>query len=65
MKELKGFTRVHLARGEKKTITMTLSRRELGVWDRDMQFVVEPGDSEIMVGASSDDIRLTGILTVK
>ncbi|HOB91918.1 MAG: fibronectin type III-like domain-contianing protein [Bacillota bacterium] len=65
MKELKGFTRVHLARGEKKTIIMTLSRRELGMCDRDMQFAVAPGDFEIMVGASSDDIRLTGILTVK
>ncbi|NLH13700.1 MAG: hypothetical protein GX476_04520 [Firmicutes bacterium] len=54
-----------MARGEKKTIIMTLSRRELGMCDRDMQFAVAPGDFEIMVGASSDDIRLTGILTVK
>ena len=60
VKELKGFKRVRLAAGEKRTVTFTLALGQLGFYDRSMRFVVEPGTVEVMVGSSSDDVRLTG-----
>ncbi len=60
VKELEGFKRITLEPGEKKTVTFTLSVSQLGFYDRDMEFVVEPGTIEVMIGSSSDDIRLTG-----
>ena len=41
-----------------------LGPADLGLWDRDMKRVVEPGTFEVMVGASSADIRLRGTLEV-
>ncbi|RJP69457.1 MAG: beta-glucosidase [Candidatus Abyssobacteria bacterium SURF_17] len=60
VKELKGFKRITLAPGEKKTVMFTLFVTQLGFYNRDMQFVVEPGTIEVMLGSSSDDIRATG-----
>lgn len=60
VKELKGFRRIRLEAGEKKNITFILSTRQLGFYDRNMNFVVEPGHIQLMVGSSSDDIRLSG-----
>ena len=60
VKELKGFQRVTLAAGEKKTVTFTLAVSQLGFYDRDERLVVEPGTIEVMVGSSSDDVRLAG-----
>jgi len=63
-KELKGFARIHLQPGERKTVTMTLGHYELRLLNRDYKWVVEPGLFHVMVGASSDDIRLSGEFTV-
>jgi beta-glucosidase len=52
-KELRGFERVTLAPGEKKTVTFTLGPDALSLIDARMQRVVEPGRFEIMVGTSS------------
>lgn len=60
VKELKGFKRITLQPGEKKTVTFTLVVSQLGLYNQDMAFVVEPGAVEVMVGSSSEDIRLTG-----
>ncbi len=60
VKELKGFKRVTLEPGQTKTVTFTLSTHLLGFYDREMNFVVEPGRIEVMVGSSSADIYLTG-----
>ncbi|MCS7222076.1 MAG: glycoside hydrolase family 3 N-terminal domain-containing protein [Anaerolineae bacterium] len=60
VKELKGFKRIALEPGEKKTVTFTLSASQLGFYNREMEFVVEPGAIEVMIGSSSEDIRLTG-----
>ncbi|HYV96990.1 MAG TPA: glycoside hydrolase family 3 C-terminal domain-containing protein, partial [Gemmatimonadaceae bacterium] len=65
VEELKGFARVSLAPGESKSVTFTLSPRELQMLDKNMKWVVEPGSFRIMVGASSRDIRLRGQLIVK
>lgn len=61
IKELRGFQRVHLEPGEKKTVTFTLSYDSLAFWDEaTKRFVVESGMFDIMVGSSSADIKLTG-----
>jgi beta-glucosidase len=59
-KNLRGFERVHLGPGESKTTTFTLTPDDLALWDRNMRFVVEPGMFRVMIGSSSEDIRLTG-----
>jgi beta-glucosidase len=59
-KSLRGFARVTLAPGETKTINFTLGFADLALWDRNMRFVVEPGAFQVMVGSSSEDIRLKG-----
>ncbi len=58
VKELKGFTRVSLAPGEAKTVSFTLEISQLAFLGRSMEYIVEPGTIEIMVGSASDDIRL-------
>lgn len=63
-KTLRGFERLSLDPGETKTVTFRLGPKELSLLDRNMNRVVEPGDFNIMVGASSTDIRLRSKLTV-
>jgi beta-glucosidase len=65
VKELKGYERISLEPGEKKTVKLKLNPEELSLFDRDMNFVVEPGTFEVMVGSSSADIRLRGEFEVK
>ena len=64
-KNLAGFERIHLKPGESKEIVFTLDRKHLELLNADMKWTVEPGEFAIMVGASSEDIRLNGILTVE
>ncbi|MCE5250295.1 glycoside hydrolase family 3 C-terminal domain-containing protein [bacterium] len=65
VKELKGYEKIVLEPGETKTVKFKLFPEELSLFDRDMNFIVEPGVFRIMVGSSSMDIRLKGDLTVK
>jgi beta-glucosidase len=62
-KELRGFERVTLAPGEKRTVTFVLGPEALSLVDRHMQRVVEPGRFEVMVGASSSRL-ITATLDV-
>lgn len=64
-KVLRGFERVSLAPGETRTVSFKLTPKDLSLYDRCNQFVVEPGLFTIMVGASSEDIRKSEKLTVK
>jgi beta-glucosidase len=59
-KNLRGFERIHLKPGERKSVTFTLTHDDLGLWDRQMHFVVEPGKFKVMIGSGSEDIRLSG-----
>jgi beta-glucosidase len=54
VKELKGFELVKLKKGETKTITLTLTDKELGFFDNDGNYLVESGTFKIMVGGSSN-----------
>jgi beta-glucosidase len=53
VRELKGFERVTLKAGEKRRVTFTLTPEHLGFYNREMHFVVEPGEFKIFVGNSS------------
>jgi beta-glucosidase len=64
VKELKGFKRVRLASGDTRTVTFELPIDILAFYDEAMQLVVEPGKIEVMVGSSSQDIRLNGSFEV-
>lgn len=64
VKELKGFKRLHLNAGEKKHLTFTLYAHQLTFYQEDMRYAVNPGDVEVMIGSSSEDIRLTETFTI-
>ena len=65
MKQLKHFERFHLKKGEGKTITFILIKDELSIVNQNLETVVEPGMFRIMIGCSSDDIRLKDSISVK
>ncbi|HJT68464.1 MAG TPA: glycoside hydrolase family 3 N-terminal domain-containing protein [Pyrinomonadaceae bacterium] len=56
VKELKGFQRVTLQPGEKRRVDFTLTRDQLAFWNREMRYVVEPGEFRVMVGSNSQDV---------
>lgn len=62
VKELKGFQRLTLAPGESKMVALDITPEHLAFYDIDMNYVVEPGEFEIMVGNSSRDQDLQKIL---
>ena len=63
-KNLVGFDRIHLNPGETKELTFTIEPRDLQLLNSDNHWVVEPGDFKVMIGASSEDIRLNDRFTV-
>ena len=62
VKELKGFTKVYLEPGEQQTVQFALRPIELGFFDQDMLWVVEPGVFNVWVGWSSDEGDVQGAL---
>ena len=65
IKSLKGFKRISIKKGESKTVELTLKADDLKYYDESKDdFTIEPGNYEIQVGASSDDIKLKGVLTI-
>lgn len=63
-KNLRGFKRIHLKPGESRNIGFLLPNSDLAICDRQMRFVVEPGKFRVLIGSSSEDIRLTGEFTI-
>ena len=66
VKELKGFAKVFLEPGASKAVSIEITPESLAFYDIDMNYVVEPGDFEIMVGTSSrsEDLQPV-VLTVE
>jgi beta-glucosidase len=65
IKELRGFKKIALEPGETKTVEFRLLPEDLSLLDRNMHEVVEPGTFDVMIGSSSEDIRLKGKIEVK
>jgi len=57
VKELKGFEMVSLKKGETKTVTFTLTDAELGFYNNNGDYLVEPGTFKVFVGTSSDNLQ--------
>lgn len=64
VKQLAGFVRLGLRAGEARRVTFHLDPGQLAFYDAQMRFVLEPGEIEIMVGASSEDVRAEGVLHI-
>ena len=65
IKELKGFEKLSLAADEEKTVRFKLTPEHMSFLNRNLETVVEPGMFDVMVGSSSQDIRLKGEFEVK
>jgi beta-glucosidase len=63
--ELRGFERIGLLPGEKKTVKFTISPDDLKLYNKNMDWVVEPGKFEVLIGSSSTDIRLKKEFIIK
>jgi beta-glucosidase len=57
VKELKGFELVSLKKGETKTVTFTLTDKELGFYNNEGEYLVEPGMFKVFTGTSSDNVQ--------
>lgn len=57
IKELKGFQKVFIPKGQTKRVEFKLNVKDLGFWNNLMQYVVEPGAFEIMVGTNSEELQ--------
>ncbi len=62
--ELKGFKRIFLKAGESKEVSFIINQEMLNMLDVNLKKITEPGDFRIMIGATSKDIRLRGIIKV-
>jgi beta-glucosidase len=60
VKELKGFKRITLEAGQSKRVIFTLSVNQLGFYGTDMNFIVEPGEINVMIGRSSNQVEGEG-----
>ena len=61
---LKAFDRISLKAGEVRTVTLHLDQDDFAIVDANMKWTVEPGTFDVMVGASSEDIRLQGEIEI-
>lgn len=64
VKELKGFQRIHLKAGERQKVSFTISDDLLKYYNHDLQFVLEPGRFDIMIGPNSRDVK-QAVLTIQ
>ncbi|MBP6430223.1 MAG: glycoside hydrolase family 3 C-terminal domain-containing protein [Ferruginibacter sp.] len=58
VKELKDFAKIKLKAGESKTVKFIIDKEKFSFYNQQLQWVAEPGEFDIMIGASSEDIRL-------
>ena len=63
--QLRGFERVTLQPGEGRTVRFRIGPEQMVMLDKDMNWTVEPGEFELRIGSSSEDIRLKETLTVQ
>lgn len=57
VKELKGFERIHLKKGESRTVSFDITAEQLKFYNSALNWVCEPGEFEVMVGGNSRDVQ--------
>ena len=62
--QLKGFSKVPIKAGQTATVEISLNVQDVGLWDINMHYVVEPGDFNVLIGSSSADLRANATFTV-
>jgi beta-glucosidase len=62
---LRGFERITLEQGEKKTVRFILHPQDLAILDKNMKWTVEPGEFEVLIGSSSADTRIKKTFKIK
>jgi beta-glucosidase len=65
LKELKGFQKIAVAKGEKKTVTFEISIEELKFYNSDLQFIAEPGAFQVFVGTDSNTEKKVSLELIK
>ena len=58
LKELKGFQKIFLKKGESRKVTFTIGVDDLKFYNYDLKWVAEPGSFELMIGTNSDKVNL-------
>ena len=58
VKELKGFEKIMLKKGESRDVVFKLTTKDLSFYKKDMTFGAEPGKFQIMVGGNSKDLKI-------
>jgi beta-glucosidase len=57
VKELKGFQKISLKKGESKEVTFTITANDLKFYNKDLKYVSEPGEFNVYVGPNSRDVK--------
>jgi beta-glucosidase len=65
LKELKGFQKVFLKKGESKKISFTIGIDDLKFYNYDLKWIAEPGDFEVMIGTNSDQVNKSSFKLLK
>ena len=65
VKELKGFQKIMLRKGESRTITFTITDNDLKFYNNDLKWVSEPGDFKVFVGGNSTDVKEASFKLIK
>lgn len=65
VKELKGFQKINLKKGESRTVTFTLTPEHLKFYNNDLDFVLEPGEFKVYVGTNSRDVQEASFTVVQ
>lgn len=65
VKQLKHFARINLKKGESKKVSFELSENDFTIIDQRMNCIVEPGKFTIMIGSSSEDIKLKDVISIE
>ncbi|MBF1587173.1 MAG: fibronectin type III-like domain-contianing protein, partial [Prevotella sp.] len=62
VKELKGFQKLFIAKGQTRRVDFVLNVHDLGFYDNQMRYVIEPGTFEIMVGSDSETLQKRSVV---
>ena len=65
VKELKGFEKIELKAGERKTVSFSITPKDLKFYNYDLKYDWEPGEFEIMIGTNSKDVKMAQVDWVK